>query len=177
MKNFIYILLIIFVFPTGCKHKEPQNTQQKKVFTDQEYIKANRYMVSEHEEIIQRFVERKNWEMHTTGSGLWYMIYEKGTGDNVEKETIVQVGYELKLLDGTSCYSTKNTGPQWFTVGKGKVEPGLEEGILKLREGAKARFIMPPHLAHGLPGDLVKIPPYSIILYEVEILDVKNTSE
>ncbi|MFW6248648.1 MAG: FKBP-type peptidyl-prolyl cis-trans isomerase [Bacteroidota bacterium] len=175
--RYLHIILIALVFLIGCKQKDPQKTQQKKVFTEQEYIKANRYMVNEHKEIIQRFVERKNWDMHTTGSGLWYMIYENGTGDKVDKETMVQVDYELKLLDGTVCYSTKTTGPQWFTIGKGRAEPGLEEGVLMLREGAKARFILPPHLAHGLPGDLKKIPPYSIVLYETEILDVKKSSE
>ncbi len=173
----IYIIFIILVIPFGCKNKGQQEPPQEKMFTKQEYIKANRFMVKEHQEIIQRFVERKDWDMKTTGSGLWYMIYEKGTGDQAEKGTQIQVEYDLKLLDGTVCYTTNTTGPQWFNIGKGRVEPGLEEGVLMLREGAKARFIMPPHLAHGLPGDRKKIPPYSIILYEIKVLNVKKAPE
>jgi FKBP-type peptidyl-prolyl cis-trans isomerase len=173
----IYIIFIILLIPFGCKNKDQQTPPPEKKFTKQEYMKANRFMVKEHEEIIQRFVERKDWDMKTTGSGLWYMIYEKGTGDQAGEGTLIQVEYDLKLLDGTVCYTTKTTGPQWFNIGRGSVEAGLEEGILMLHEGAKARFIMPPHLAHGLPGDQQKIPPYSIILYDIHVLKVKKRSE
>jgi FKBP-type peptidyl-prolyl cis-trans isomerase FkpA len=59
-------------------------------------------------------------------------------------------------------------------VGRGGVESGLEEGILLLNEGGRAQFIMPPHLAHGLIGDDNQIPSRSIILYEIEVVEVKN---
>ena len=39
-----------------------------------------------------------------------------------------------------------------------------------MHEGDKARFIMPPHLAHGLLGDNHKIPARAIIIYEVELI-------
>jgi FKBP-type peptidyl-prolyl cis-trans isomerase len=54
------------------------------------------------------------------------------------------------------------------------VESGLEEGILLLREGDKAKFILPPHLAHGLLGDDNKIPARSIIVYDLELLSLEN---
>jgi FKBP-type peptidyl-prolyl cis-trans isomerase len=57
-------------------------------------------------------------------------------------------------------------------VGKGGVESGLEEGILLLHEGDKARFVLAPHLAHGLIGDENRIPPRSIIIYYIELLAV-----
>jgi len=53
------------------------------------------------------------------------------------------------------------------------VESGLEEGILLLRVGDKATFIMPPHLAHGLQGDGDRIPARSIIMYDVLLLKVE----
>ena len=61
-----------------------------------------------------------------------------------------------------------------FRIGQGGVESGLEEGVLLLlHEGDKATFIMPPHLAHGLPGDGNRIPARSIIVYEVELVKVE----
>jgi FKBP-type peptidyl-prolyl cis-trans isomerase len=53
----------------------------------------------------------------------------------------------------------------------------LEEGILLLKKGSKATFIMPPHLAHGLLGDDDRIPSRAILRYEIEVIDVKNKNE
>jgi FKBP-type peptidyl-prolyl cis-trans isomerase len=72
------------------------------------------------------------------------------------------------------CYTSGNLGEKKFSVSQGGVESGLEEGILMLRVGDKARFIMPPHLAHGLLGDQKKIPPRAIIVYEVEITNISK---
>jgi FKBP-type peptidyl-prolyl cis-trans isomerase len=54
------------------------------------------------------------------------------------------------------------------------VESGLEEGILLLQEGDKARFIMPPHLAHGLIGDRDKIPARATIIYDLELVSLSD---
>ncbi len=59
-------------------------------------------------------------------------------------------------------------------IGHGGVESGIEEGILLLHKGDKARFILPPFRAHGLLGDRQKIPPRSIIVYELELKDLIN---
>jgi FKBP-type peptidyl-prolyl cis-trans isomerase len=134
-------------------------------------------MVREDEEVIRRFLKRKDWEMQKTKSGLWYKIYESGKGEKAAKGKVVKIAYKVSLLDGTLCYSSKKEGPKFFNIGHGGVEAGLEEGILKLREGDKARFIMPPHLAHGLLGDAEQIPPSSIILYNIHVLDIKNAPQ
>jgi FKBP-type peptidyl-prolyl cis-trans isomerase len=59
-------------------------------------------------------------------------------------------------------------------LGHSTEESGLEQGILMMQEGDKARFILPPHLAHGLLGDENMIPARSIIVYEVELLDISE---
>ena len=102
------------------------------------------------------------------------MIYEKGEGEKVEKDKVIEISYKVWLLDGTLCYSSDKDGVKRFLVGSGGVELGLEQGVLFLQQGDKARFIMPPHLAHGLLGDEVMIPARSTIVYEVELLNVYN---
>jgi FKBP-type peptidyl-prolyl cis-trans isomerase len=79
------------------------------------------------------------------------------------------IDYSVSLLDGTECYSSKSTGPQEFRIGQDNVESGLHEAILLMKVGDKARFILPPHLAHGLIGDQNKIPAMSTIIYDVEL--------
>jgi FKBP-type peptidyl-prolyl cis-trans isomerase len=99
-------------------------------------------------------------------------LHENGKGDKIVKGQIVTLNYKISLLDGTVCYSSSNDGQKVFQVGKGGVESGLEEGILMLRKGSKATFIMPPHLAHGLVGDDDRIPSRAILKYEVEVVNV-----
>jgi FKBP-type peptidyl-prolyl cis-trans isomerase len=169
---FKYLLFIAVMLGFSCQNKKQQDIQSKKQPTKHDLLKANRYMVQEDHEIIARYIKRRGWDMKKTSSGLWYMIYEKGNGIKVEKKSIVKIDFEVKLLDGTVCYSSDSVGAKFFNIGKGDVEPGLEEGMIKLREGDKARFIMPPHLAHGLVGDRKNIPPYSIILYDIEVKKV-----
>jgi FKBP-type peptidyl-prolyl cis-trans isomerase len=95
---------------------------------------------------------------------------EQGEGRKAKEGFWATINYKVYLLEGTECYSSDNDGPKTFQIGRGGVEAGLEEGILLLNEGARAKFIMPPHLAHGLPGDGHKIPARAIIIYEVELV-------
>ena len=76
------------------------------------------------------------------------------------------------MLDGTLCYSSKRNKPKEFLVGYGGVEAGLEMAVKLMHQGQYGKFILPPHLAHGLIGDNDKIPPRSIIVYDVHLLNV-----
>ncbi|PWD98326.1 FKBP-type peptidyl-prolyl cis-trans isomerase [Marinilabilia rubra] len=170
------ILLVLMTAMSSCSGS--QNRDGKKENQGQipleTYIKINRSLVEREQKKIEQYVKEHNLEMETTGTGLWYGIEAEGEGDKVKKGQVVTLDYEIKLLDGTVCYSSDESGPKEFLVGQGGVESGLEEGVLLLKPGAKARFIMPPHLAHGLIGDDDQIPSRAIILYEVTVLDVKN---
>jgi len=58
-------------------------------------------------------------------------------------------------------------------VGHGGVESGLEEAVLLLHAGDKARIIIPSHLAYGLVGDDDKIPARATLIYEIELIELK----
>lgn len=122
---------------------------------------------------ILDFIERHGWEMIDTGTGLKYMIYEQGSGAEVQSNDIVSIHYSVWLLTGELIYSSRDIGLKSFRVGRGGVESGLEEGILLLRVGDRARFIIPSHLAHGFLGDGAKIPKRAPILYDIELVEIK----
>jgi FKBP-type peptidyl-prolyl cis-trans isomerase FkpA len=173
---FNIVLLGIFSLLVSFSCSSNKNNNKQEHFNPEKYKeplqKANKYLVKEYAERIKKYVDRHGWNMKQTETGLWYEIYYHGKGKQVKTGDFVKINYDVYLLDGTLCYSSDSLGPKEFTVGHGGVESGLEEGILMLREGDKARFIMPPYLAHGLLGDDNKIPPLSIILYYVEVLKV-----
>ena len=164
------ILIALAATLAGCNKTEQKGVPMSK----ESLIRANKGLVTIDQERIEAFAERHQWDMQTTETGLWYQIYEHGDGDSASNGLIASLKYTVSLLDGTLCYSSDSTGEKTFLIGQGGVESGLEEGILKMRCGDKARFIMPPHLAHGLPGDNDKIPPRSTIVYQVELLNLTN---
>ena len=107
-------------------------------------------------------------------TGLRFAVIKKGNGNQAKLGQFATINYSISLLDGTLCYDSKKTGPETFLIGQDHVESGLHEGIQKMQVGDKCLLIMPPHLAHGLLGDDKKIPPLSCIVYEVELLQIKD---
>ena len=174
----IFSLLIVPVLFVIISCSSQDNRRKKEKLSPKEledkFVEMNRYLVKKDSERIESYIDRRQWEMNRTESGLWYQIYDSGSGPAVKKGNIIRYNYTVELLDGTVCYTSDSLGPKQFKVGKGGVENGLELGVLHLREGDKARFIMPPFQAHGLLGDREKIPPHSSIMYQVELLQVKK---
>ncbi|MDR1155382.1 MAG: FKBP-type peptidyl-prolyl cis-trans isomerase [Bacteroidales bacterium] len=167
-------ILLASLFTFSCRRYNTQQPAQDAAVIENRkkevLLRVNRQLVEEDAAEIKAFAERSGWKMQTTGSGLWYMIYRSGQGEKAAEGKVATLAYTVSLLDGTLCYSSEQSGPKVFRLGQGGVEAGLEEGILLMRTGDKARLIMPPHLAHGLAGDGNRIPKRAIILYHVELL-------
>lgn len=137
-------------------------------------MEANKHLTRTERTDIIRYIDRHGWEMDTTGSGLRYMIYEQGSGPKVLSGQVVRFNYQVSLLTGKVCYTSEERGAKEFLVGKGGVERGLEEAVLLLRVGDSARIILPSHLAFGLLGDDDCIPKKAVVVYDIEILKVKQ---
>lgn len=167
-----FFLIIILI---SCK-KDPvayKNKSQNKN-TEEALIEVNRLLIKKDQEKIKNFINKKGWQMKQSKTGLWYEIHKSGQGDSAKQGLIATINYKCSLLDGTVCYTSDTDGPKSFLIGKGNIETGLEEGILYLREGSVARYILPPYLAYGLPGDGKKIPARAIIVYEIKLLSLKS---
>ncbi len=122
-----------------------------------------------------------------TESGLYYDITSQGNGKQAEAGKLVSVNYVGKFLDGkvfdTSLEAiAKESGshnpqrqykPIEFPVGQRRVIPGWDEGLLLLKEGDKASFIIPAHLAYGSRG-AGPIAPNTPLVFDVELMAVKE---
>ncbi len=170
----ICALFCLMLFSSCSGSQNRKDNDKSRDISLETYININRSLVAREQAKIKAYIDSLNLNMDSTGTGLWYVIDEPGTGSLIRKGQTVTIDYQIKLLDGTVCYDSTERGPREFTVGRGGVESGLEEGVLLLKEGSKARFIMPPHLAHGLIGDDDEIPARAIIVYEVLVTDVKR---
>jgi len=135
--------------------------------------KVNRYLLEAENKEIDGYVRRHRWKMKTTGTGLRYEVYKQGTGQTVKKGDHVVLNYKTFLINGNLIYTSDVLGKKVFEVGHGGVERGLEEAILFLHKGDKAHVILPSHLAFGLNGDGDRIPKRAIVIYDVELIDIK----
>lgn len=109
-----------------------------------------------------------------TKSGLRYKILQKGNGKAAEKGKMVSVHYKGQLADGTVFDSSyKRNQPLDFQVGVGQVISGWDEGICLLNVGDKARFVIPSDLGYGAQGAGGVIPPNAVLVFDVELMNVK----
>jgi FKBP-type peptidyl-prolyl cis-trans isomerase FkpA len=105
-----------------------------------------------------------------TPSGLQYEVISRGSGPLPSAEDTVRVNYEGTLIDGTVFDSSYSRGePVEFPLGG--VIAGWTEGIQLMNEGSTYRFYIPSGLAYGAEGNR-NIPPYSALIFEVELLSI-----
>lgn len=96
-------------------------------------------------------------------------------GETCPRGARVLVHYTGKLLDGTKFDSSLDRNkPFDFVVGVGQVIKGWDEGIIQLKKGQKAVLTCPPDFAYGARGVPGVIPPNSVLVFEVELLDFQK---
>jgi peptidylprolyl isomerase len=109
-----------------------------------------------------------------TASGLDYTEIEAGTGVAPQTGDIVQVHYTGTLTDGTKFDSSHDRGqPLEFTLGRGQVIAGWDEGIALMKVGGKASLVIPPELGYGARGAGGVIPPNATLHFDVELVGIK----
>ena len=106
-----------------------------------------------------------------TGSGLQIEMLVEGEGETPSATDTVVVHYEGSLIDGTVFDSSIARGaPAEF--GLNQVIRGWTEGLQLIKPGGKARLTIPSELGYG-PGGVGNIPPNAVLVFEVELLEVK----
>ena len=109
----------------------------------------------------------------TTASGLQYKVITMGTGERPKADQEVEVKYEGHLIDGTEFDSSYKRNPQTTKFKCNQVIKGWTEGLQLMPVGSKFEFYIPQELAYGSRGMGAKIPPYSALIFTVELISVK----
>ena len=168
MKFRYFTILLLSAAMFSCNHGVDKNIAGSRPGSS-DMADLNRYMVQKDKERIQNYIERKGLRMTETRTGLWYQIISEGEGAAFGEKSMVVMEYECSLLDGTLCYSSRETGPRELILGRSEMEAGLNEGLRLLKPGSEAIFIIPPFLAYGLVGDRKLIPPRAVLVYNVTV--------
>jgi FKBP-type peptidyl-prolyl cis-trans isomerase len=112
----------------------------------------------------------------TTASGLQYEVLKGGEGKKPGPQALVQVNYEGKLTDGTVFDSTWERGES-ARIPLNRVIPGWSEGIQMMGVGDLYVFFIPSSLAYGEAGAGNLIPPNSLLIFRVELIEILDEGE
>ncbi|MBB1150327.1 MULTISPECIES: peptidylprolyl isomerase [unclassified Myroides] len=135
---------------------------------------ARERRIEEQKKAAEEALEKVAAGFERTASGLRYQMIVNGSGAKAEKGKTVAVHYKGALDNGTEFdNSYKRKKPIEFPLGMGHVIEGWDEGIALLRVGDKARFVIPSYLGYGERGAGGVIPPNAILVFDVELMDVK----
>lgn len=108
-----------------------------------------------------------------TASGLVYVISKEGDGTKAAKGDQVSTHYIGTFLNGTKFDSSRDRNqPLDFTHNVGQMIPGYDEAVSLLSKGGRGMFIIPYFKAYGPSGRPGAIPPYSDLVFDVELLDI-----
>ena len=167
------------VFPTTSALNEPTVVNATLLSTRDETEQVSEYLKEKYGALTFK----------KTISGLQYLITKtSATGDTVKTGKTATVAYTGKLLyknksrdsNGFYVYTDQfDTGSFSFLIGAGTVVAGFEEAVKLMKVGDKGIFVFPSSLGYGTKGSLnnstgqYNIPPYSPLLFEVEVTAVK----
>ena len=139
---------------------------------DEKYKKSIQAYEKEGVDFLKKNENKKG--VKQTFSGLQYKVLKKGNGKKPSASSRVKVHYKGTLISGETFDSSYERGvPAEF--GLSQVIPGWTEGLQLMSVGSKFEFFIPQELAYGAnpqPGGIIK--PYSLLIFEVELLEILN---
>lgn len=119
---------------------------------------------------IETYLKKDKTPYQKSESGLYYHIEKEGDGEYIKFTDEIRINYQGKLLNGQIFDGEHKKNPISFKVAD--LIEGWKEGMLYLKKGGKTKLIIPPYLGYG-DYDLEKIPPHSVLIFDVEVVDVK----
>ncbi|MBR1548952.1 MAG: FKBP-type peptidyl-prolyl cis-trans isomerase [Prevotella sp.] len=123
-----------------------------------------------------KLAKKKKSGITVLPSGLQYKVLVKGDGPVAKETDKVKVKYEGRLIDGKVFDSTEKHGGEPATFAPNQVIKGWTEALTMMPVGSKWQLYIPQELAYGsrAAGD---IPPYSALIFDVEVLEIVNDAK
>lgn len=140
----------------------------------EEELKKSQVMNAETERsMLLAYLKNANIKEKPFESGLYFIEHSVGKGQRPKKGQKIILHYTGTFINGEVFDSSLKRGePFEFEFGANQVIPGMEEGVGKMKAGGKATIIIPSELAYG-KEQYKMIPPYSTLIFELELLNIK----
>jgi FKBP-type peptidyl-prolyl cis-trans isomerase FkpA len=134
---------------------------------DDENCLTKDYRAENEQEIIE-YIDLNDLDALESGSGLYYVIDEPGTGAQPTQNSNVTVAYKGTYINGGVFDQSDENG---VSFSLNQVIPGWTEGIQYFKEGGNGLLLIPSHLAYG-SCDYNGIPGGSVLIFEVNLISV-----
>lgn len=165
IKSSFLLLSSLLLF--SCKTKEEKDAFN---WNKEKSIELGSTLAQEEDDDIEFYIDQHDkLDFQSTGSGLRIAYLHHGEGPLAQRGMKAEVRFKISLLDGTLCYESDLDKNDFFKIDREDIESGVQEGIKLMRVGDKCKLVMPSGLAHGLLGDMDKIPPLSPIVVDLEL--------
>ncbi len=124
-------------------------------------------------ELIANYVKENNIKVQPNADGLYVIVKKQGKGTKVAVGRQVAIHYTGRLIDGTVFDSSVGNEPLSYVVGQMGLIRGWEEGVMGQPEGTQLQLIIPSAMGYGPQGAGQMIPPYSTLIFDLDIVSVK----
>ncbi|HEY8387602.1 MAG TPA: FKBP-type peptidyl-prolyl cis-trans isomerase [Parasegetibacter sp.] len=155
------------------------------VFKDEASVEADRNeevakFKSNEIQVLKDYIASNNINANQAESGIFFEMLKEGTGATIDSGNYVSVLYKGTLLDGSVFDQNMDTvanpaaQPLNFTVGQNMTIEGFEAGIKMLKQGGRGKIYIPSSMGYGNRPVGPNGKGNDILIFEVEILDVKD---
>lgn len=127
---------------------------------------------------LENYLKSANITTAPLPSGLYYMETQKGNGQKPKKGDYGKLHFKVSTIDGKVLYSSYEQGePMLWESGQDFDNKGVTEALNLMSKGTKASIIVPSSLAFGEQGRGQMVPPYSTLLYDLELTDIVSKAQ
>ncbi len=155
---------------------EDKKNEEKARFAELEkerIMKVSKMTEDEYRVYLLEEIKKTYPNAQQTASGLVYVITTEGNGEKAASGDQVSTHYIGTFLNGTKFDSSRDRNqPLDFTHNVGQMIPGYDEAISLLSKGARGIFVIPYFKAYGPNGRPGAIPPYSDLVFDIELLNI-----
>ncbi len=161
-----------------------------KIQSKADFDKEMALLKAEQEEELQRMKEQEQGMIDAylaenairtkaDASGLYILSLRNGKGPKAAAGIVVEIHYSASFLSGEKLFSSHDESGAsiFFEMGKDFEIPGIEEALHKMNAGSHARVLLPSSLAYGEEGIPGLVPPYSPLLFELELLSLSDPAD
>jgi FKBP-type peptidyl-prolyl cis-trans isomerase len=183
--HFITTVKVVNIFNTR-EQADSANVAEMKIKQVKDSIESIK-MLKQDDNTLLEFFKKNNIKATKTPLGAYVEIVQPGTGAIIDTSVVVKVNYTGRTLDGKMFDSNTDSS-------KGHVEPlvvnltndmslgtsvikGWTDGLKTINKGAKAKFYIPSPLAYGKQKMGDDLAANSILIFDIEVLDVLNKAQ
>lgn len=166
----IALIIICSALLTACRNDPPMVGRPTSGQKDlkEHLINANRTIAQSEETSINEYIARRGWNMEKLPEGVRLWEYEKGNGKKIDFEDSVHIIYNVEAINGKLIYKDIKED---YVAGRRQQMIGLDQAVLQLNVGSRAKVILPSNLAYGIGGDGDRIPQSAILVIDLYVTD------